>query len=75
MWDLHGGDGLTIEVVDGNEDVKATVTIPPGARSHVPSSPTQISVPAGGALGIRVANTPSSPGEGVTLVGYFSGGI
>lgn len=75
VWDLHGGDGLTIEVVDGNEDVKATVTIPPGARSHVPSSPTQISVPAGGALGIRVANTPSSPGEGVTLVGYFSGGI
>ena len=75
VWEQHTGDGLTVEVVDGGGVVKATVTIPPGSRSHVPSSPATIAVPAGGALGIRVANTPSSPGEGVTLVGYFTGGI
>lgn len=75
VWEAHDGTGLVLEVVDLEGDVKATITIPAGARSHVPSAPEQIAVPAGGGLAVQVANTPSIPGEGVTLVGYFTGGI
>jgi hypothetical protein len=61
--------------VDGEGNVEASITIPPGTRSHVPTTPVQIPVAAGGALGVRIANTPSTPGEGLTLAGYYSGGI
>lgn len=74
VWELHNGSPLTVEVVDAAGLAHASIDLPAGTRSVAPSSPVTIAVPAGGALGVRCANTPPTPGSGVSLVGTYSSG-
>lgn len=70
VWTQHSGAALTVEAVNQAGDTLATFTIPDGDRTASPS--LVIVIPAGSAVGMRIASTPTTPGEGLSVVTTFT---
>lgn len=70
VWTQHTGGALTLEVIDHTGTVRGSFAIPAGQRTVEPTA--TIVVAAGDGIGIRVASSPSTPGDGVSVTTTFT---